>query len=270
MLHWFRELDRLLRGESTRIPALARGSVEIPLFGLTVVILILGAVYGAGMGTFSLMREGTPEHRQILASMGKVPLLFLATLVVTFPSLYVFNALVGSRLRFLSLLRLMVAALGVTLAVLASLGPIVAFFSLSTKSYPFMVLLNVAFFAVAGALGLAFLLQTLHRLSLIDEQSAVPAGVAVEPIFEEPAASAPSPPPLPPLSAIDRLPGHLLGHHVKTVFRLWILVYGAVGAQMGWILRPFVGDPNRDFTWFRERESNFFEAVVQTVRSLFP
>jgi hypothetical protein len=35
---------------------------------------------------------------QIPASMLKVPALFLLTLIVTLPSLYVFNALVGSRL----------------------------------------------------------------------------------------------------------------------------------------------------------------------------
>ena len=93
-------------------------------------------------------------------------MLFFLTLIVTFPSLYVFNALVGSRLSFRTVLRLLIAALGVMLAVLASFGTIVVFFSLCTTSYPFMVLLNVAMFAVAGILGMGFLLQTLHRLSL--------------------------------------------------------------------------------------------------------
>ena len=50
---------------------------------------------------------------------------------------------------------------------LASLGPIVAFFSASTTSYPFMVLLNVVVFGAAGMLGLVFLLQTLHRLNVV-------------------------------------------------------------------------------------------------------
>ena len=45
--------------------------------------------------------------------MLKVPALFLLTLIVTMPSLYVFNALVGSRLTFLSVLRLLVASLAV-------------------------------------------------------------------------------------------------------------------------------------------------------------
>ena len=99
--------------------------------------------------------------------MVKVPALFFLTLVVTFPSLYVFNALVGSRLALGSVLRLLVAALAVMVAVLSSLGPIVAFFSVSTTSYPFMVLLNVVVFGVSGVLGLIFLLQTLQRSSLL-------------------------------------------------------------------------------------------------------
>jgi hypothetical protein len=46
-----------------------------------------------------------------------------------------------------------VASIAVMLAVLSSIGPIVAFFSLSSTSYSFMVLLNVAVFAIAGILG---------------------------------------------------------------------------------------------------------------------
>src|SRR5207253_3538075 len=106
-----------------------------------------------------------PEVLLLLNGMLKVPALFLLTLAVTFPSLYVFNALVGSRLRPVALGRLMAAALGVTLAVLASFGPIVAFFSVTTTSYPFILLLNVAVFAAAGLLGMGFLLQTLFRIS---------------------------------------------------------------------------------------------------------
>jgi hypothetical protein len=42
-----------------------------------------------------------------------------------------------------------------------------------------------------------------------------------------------------------------------------------VGAQMGWVLRPFIGNPSQPFEWFRARESNFFEAVLNAIRTLF-
>jgi hypothetical protein len=36
------------------------------------------------------------------------------------------------------------------------------------------------------------------------------------------------------------------------MLRLWGVVYAFVGIQMGWILRPFVGDPARPVEFFRE------------------
>lgn len=36
----------------------------------------------------------------------------------------------------------------------------------------------------------------------------------------------------------------------------------------GWVLRPFVGNPGQPFEWFRDRQSNFFEAVWHTFWSL--
>jgi hypothetical protein len=197
-----------------------------------------------------------------------VPLLFLLTLLVTFPSLYVFNALVGSRLLLTSVLRLLVAALAVTVAVLASLGPIVAFFSASTTSYAFMILLNVAVFSVAGLMGMAFLLQTLHRLSMIvpepsnhpDEES-MGEEKAVQTVVAPGQAAPPG--------ALEPVDDRALSRHVKAVFRCWILLYGLVGAQMGWVLRPFVGNPNIPFTFFRPRDSNVFQGILTALANLF-
>jgi len=252
----FGELDRILRGELAQVRALERGGIEISPRRLSLIIVILGMVYGACMGTSALFRMKEPHGWQILASMVKLPLLFYLTLLVTLPSLYVFNALVGSRLTLATVVRLLVASLGVMVAVLASLGPIVAFFSVSTTSYPFMLLFNVVVCGLSGALGLLFLLQTLHRLSLVDSQPAPVPGGEGSGLAE-------------PAGALDRVENRVLGKHVKTVFQLWVVVFALVGAQMGWVLRPFVGNPDLPFVWFRGRESNFFQAVWRTLQSLF-
>jgi hypothetical protein len=256
LLSGFGELDRILRGELTQVSSLRRGGIEISPLRLSVIIIVLGMVYGICMGTFALFRVKEPHAWQIIASMVKVPLLFYLTLLVTLPSLYVFNALVGSRLTPATVVRLLVASLAVMVAVLASLGPIVAFFSVSTTSYPFMLLFNVVIFAVSGTLGLMFLLQTLHRLSSIDSQP--PESRAAE--SGTPQATS---------GALDPLENRVLSGHVKTVFRLWVIVFALVGAQMGWVLRPFIGNPDVPFTWFRGRESNFFQAVLHTFQTLF-
>jgi hypothetical protein len=296
--NWVFHVDRILRGEATKPSDIRKNAdIGIPIFGVAAVVVVLAAIYGCCMGVFALVHgfENSAYQRAILqtfASMCKVPLLFFLTLVVTFPSLYVFNALVGSRLRAVPVLKLLIASLAVNLAVLASMGPILAFFSVSTPSYSFIVLLNVVVFAIAGLLGLAFLIQTLNRLSLAESGRLprVAAKAAVSANVQIPKSQAPSksktdgiqmsevqganmpnrsigpgqrPGPL------DSLEGVVLGHHVKKVFRCWIVMFGLVGAQMGWVLRPFIGAPNTPFSWFRARSSNFFQAVAETLYNLF-
>ncbi|HTU26898.1 MAG TPA: hypothetical protein VMF30_15940 [Pirellulales bacterium] len=322
---WLVELDRILRGEATRVADLKEGTLRIPLGGITFVLVLLGAIYGLCMAVFAEITAG--YHWQLLSSAIKVPALFLLTLLVTLPSLYVFNALVGSRLTVALLVRLFVASLGVNLAVLASLGPIVAFFAVSTTSYPFMVLLNVLIFAVSGVLGMSFLLQTLHRLNiapryepprfdrrlptqLAPEAGETPAGrddLVTETAQPAVAAGEEGPPPLPGASGVDSgvapveggttpilgvppgasgappvetmadeergpldaIEGEPPGQQTRLVFDLWMIVFGLVGAQMSWVLRPFIGSPHDKFQWLRPRESNFFEAVFQALRHLF-
>jgi hypothetical protein len=262
---WLLQLDRILRGDATRLSELRRGRIELPTAGVSVVLVVLAMIYGVCMGSFALMSDQGPHAMQVLASMVKMPALYILTVLVTLPSLYVFNALVGSRLTLSSVVRLLIAALGDMLALLASMGPILAFFSASTTSYPFVVLANVVVCAISGLLGLIFLLQTLHRLSLARE--ILPDAPPVPPSDAESGEvvlTAVEPP-----GALDRVDDRVLGRHVKTVFGVWVIVFGLVGAQMSWVLRPFIGDPSSPFTWFRPRSSNFFQAVWYTFTNLF-
>jgi hypothetical protein len=47
-----------------------------------------------------------------------------------------------------------------------------------------------------------------------------------------------------------------------------MFVFAIVGAQMSWVLRPFIGDPDLPFQWFRQRDSNFFIDVVRAIGRL--
>lgn len=262
MLDWFKRLDEILRGDATKMSRLEDGQVHIPVGGLVVVVVLLAALYGVCMGSFAVFRTGgkADAWMQMSASALKLPLLFFLTLIVTLPSLYVFNALVGSRLTLRSVVRLLVAMLGVMLAVLASLGPIVAFFGLSTDSYWFMKLLNVAMSAVAGFLGLAFLIRTLHRLVSVGDVIELPPTDETSDDEGEESDDEPS-------GALD---GYGEGTHqrAKIVFRLWVVVFALVGAQMSWVLRPFIGHPDAPFEWLRDKESNFFTDLIDTIGKL--
>ena len=265
MIKWFKQLDGIMRGDATRMSALKEGRIETPVGGIIAVALLLGATYGVCMGAYAVIHSGGASHdayMQMLASAVKLPMLFFLTLLITLPSLYVFNALVGSRLSVLSVIRLLVAMLGVMLAVLASLGPIVVFFSASTESYSFMVLLNVVVATLAGFLGLAFLLRTLHRLVLsqieIDRHhlEAQNDNASEDTGDEKPGI------------ALDPV-NYGTTEKARSVFRVWVIVFSLVGAQMSWVLRPFIGAPDIPFTWFRARGSNFFVSVVESIARLF-
>jgi len=186
-------------------------------------------LYGASLGTYGLGHAGDQPWLQLLAAAVKMPLLFALTLVVTFPSLYVFGALTRAPLAAVTMLRLLLVAIVVDAAILASLGPVFAFFAASTQSYPFLLLLHVLFCAIGGVVALL----VLQRLSA----AALPAAG----------------------------PGKQQGMRLLTV---WGLLYGTVGAQMGWLLRPFLLAPGHQFTWLRPRDSNFFEAAFAVLRDL--
>jgi hypothetical protein len=264
MLNWLRALDRILRGEATSAVALKTNELDVPVWGLCVLIDALGLLYGLCMGVFDVTAGGSDAWKQTISCMLKVPALFLLTLLVTTPSLYVFNAMVGSRLTLRSMVRLLVAALAVMLAVLASIGPIVAFFSFTTTSYSFMILLNVLVFSIAGCLGMAFLLQSLHRMTVF-QAFVEPFLPVVEITTDESVIPLKEPAPTGPL---DRMSDHVLGKNVRSIFQIWVIVFGLVGTQMAWVLSPFLGHPHHAFVLFRPTGSNFFQGVWDNVMNL--
>ncbi len=221
--------------------------------------VVLAAIYGFFIGWYSVFSRPQSEWMQIVACLWKVPALFLLTLFLCVLSLYVFSTLLGSRLSFGHTLKLLMIIVTITVTVLASFGAIVAFFSLSTtktiSSYHFMKLLNVAFFAVGGFFGVGALRKGVKLLLT----------AADEPLLR-PDAEKPGAPP-PPLLR-PRLGEPMPRDHSKAVFRIWIFIYAMVGAQMGWVLRPFLGHPGSPFTWFRVREANFFADVWRAITEL--
>jgi hypothetical protein len=269
MASWFRQLDELLRGKRTQPEALASGEVRLPLRAFLPLAIVLGVIYGFFMGWYAIFGRDPVVWLQTVSSLIKLPALFLLTLAVTFPSLYVFNALVGCRLTFGSTLRLLVAAIVVNLCVAASFGPILAFFTVSTTSYAFMVVLNVALLGVSGLVAMIFLLQTLRRLSSPPLPIAPPTRPAAT-VTEGPVPPAP-PIPVREAGPLDKpnvqYPPEALGA-ANFIFQVWVIIYALVGAQMGWLLRPFILAPDLPFVWLRGREGDFFSAVAGQVRTL--
>jgi len=177
------------------------------------------ALYGAVMGS-------THSFWQALSSAVKLPLLFLATLVVCAPTLYFFNLIFGSNQSLGQNIALMLTAITVTAVVLLSFAPILVFFLLTTGQYQFFKLLNVGICAVAGLVGVMFLVQGMRIVAAGGKEGA--------------------------------------GARANVV-RLWILIYAFVGSQMAWTLRPFIGAPSMKFELFRQLGGNFYANVFASL-----
>jgi hypothetical protein len=54
-----------------------------------------------------------------------------------------------------------------------------------------------------------------------------------------------------------------------TLLYIWILLFGFVGTQLAWTLRPFFGDPGRPFSLYREIDGNFYAEIFRTLSHLF-
>lgn len=196
--------DSILRGRPVARPG---ASYPRELLRLASCVLLCGAIYGAVMGSFG----GWSGDRalQAVASAAKVPFLLLATLLLSLPSFFVLNTLLGVRGDFGEALRAILSSQAVLTIVLVAFAPLTALWYASSTDYKPAILFNALMF---GAASLA-------------------AQVRLRSAYQ-------------PL--IARNPAH------RVLLRGWLFVFALVGIQMGWLLRPFVGDPNQPFQLFRD------------------
>lgn len=108
------------------------------------------ALYGAAAGAYA-------GPLQCLAAAIKLPLLFVATLLICFPGFFVIQVLVGSRLRLTQVLALVAGALALTAILLAAIVPVPLFFLLTGANYHFLSLLHVVIVLGAGLVGMVAL-----------------------------------------------------------------------------------------------------------------
>lgn len=272
---WWRDLDTILRRQSE-----GETGIERSLGRLVLMIALCGGLYGSFIGWFSVKSFGWPGWLQLGAAAVKVPLLFLLTLAVTFPSLYLFSALLDTPLGFRQTLRLLLTAILVTLSAAASFGPILGFFTVSTESYAFMLLLNVGLLGAAAIIGMAFLLVRLRgaeRVDVPEEETGAGDGqdgahkseeLDVSESREE-GRSPDAPSRVAAWARSREIPAQSLPHisarRGMGLLQLWIVIYGLVGVQMAWILRPFIGNPDSPLSIFRPVGGNFFGGVLHAI-----
>ncbi|MEV0901796.1 hypothetical protein [Actinoplanes sp. NPDC049802] len=247
------------------------------------------ALYGAVLG-FS---NGAV---QAAASFVKLPLLFLATLAICLPTLYLFNLVFGAKLSVLQALTLIMVTITVTAVLTLAFAPISLFFLITAQSYAFFKLLNVAILMLTALVGLRFLTAGMRALNDHQEAKALAesrAGRAVEKAAA-PAPAEPAVAPAEPAVATADKNGAVLtapapvqvqipdfamrsepprpagadGSASMTLLYIWILLFGFVGTQLAWTLRPFFGSPGKDFQLFRTIGGTFYADVFDTIGRL--
>jgi len=255
------------------------------------------AVYGAVLGSF---------HGVLMAltSAVKLPLLFLVTLAICLPTLYLFNLVFGAQLSIRQSLSLVTVALTVTAMLALAFAPISLFFLITAPDYAFFKLLNVAILGLSALVGLRFLtggMRVLNEHGLLTPKVVAPAAVpAPQPVKElVPAgaptaegaangaapAAGPAPVPMPVQPPVVQIPppgfaqqhphqrpGQPVGPQTPpsmTLLYIWILLFGFVGTQLAWTLRPFFGSPDKDFSLYRDIDGNFYAEIFRTIADLF-
>ena len=189
---------------------------------LSLVSLFSFMIYGFMLGL-------AKEPLQALSSAVKVPILFLSTMAFCLPALYFFSlALLGTPLRFMQVLTVVLSGISVTAFLLLGLAPITLFFVLTSTNYEFFQLLAVAFVGISALLGVYFLWR---GMTLVET------------------------------ARNDTL--NVIG---KRILFVWIFLYGFVGTQMTWRLSPFIGKPEDPFYPVRPSRDNFYVDVLNAIR----
>jgi hypothetical protein len=144
---FFQFSDLVLRGQR---PAARPGEgIHLPLLGsLILALLVYGMFYGGVMGTYG----GFAGARmwQVVYSGVKVPLLLIVTFLLSLPSFFVLNTLVGLRHDFPRVLGALVATQAGLTVILSALAPFTAFWYVSGSGYQAAILFNGVMFGVAS------------------------------------------------------------------------------------------------------------------------
>jgi len=170
---------------------------------------------------------------QALSSSVKVFCLFFLTLAICLPTLHFLGLLFGSTMKFLHTFTLLLSGIALNSLLLGAFAPISVFFLVSGSRYEFLILLHVAIFIFCGIASLFSIKRNMDFVTTRVETK--PAG------------------------APERTSNMLL--------QIWFIVYMFIGAQMSYILAPFIGR-DQGFALFASDKGDFFSYVFKMIMSL--
>lgn len=144
---------------------------------------------------------------QMLSSAFKLPALYLLTLLICLPTLYFLDIIFGSKRTFNQYLVLLMASMAIISVMLFGFAPVTIFFRLSINDYNFFRLLNIVVLSLTGVIGIKFFYSSMKSLIKKEGDSSN-------------------------------------NSNRYKLITAWLFLYGFVGSQLGWTLRPFFSSPN--------------------------
>ncbi len=180
--------------------------------------------YGLIMGSYN-------SFTQAMFTGLKLWLLLNLTLLICFPSFYIVQLVLGSKIKMKQLFVILLSGFVMTTTIMLAFAPIVLFFQMSGDNYHFLQLLHVFIFVFSGFFGMRTVLEALKSAF---ESTGVYPKIGL------------------------------------SVFRIWVLIFAFVSIQLAWNLRPFLGSKEMPFEMIRsETRGNFYSTMFNAVGSMF-
>ncbi|MDN5200404.1 hypothetical protein QQ008_03505 [Fulvivirgaceae bacterium BMA10] len=193
------------------------------IWAQVILMCIFTFCYGIIMGSYN-------SFQQALVTGVKLWLLFSLTLIICFPSFYIVQLILGSKIKIKQLFVILMGGFLMTTTIMLAFAPIVLYFQLSGDNYNFLQLLHVFVFMFAGFFGMRVVLESLKGAF---------EGTKVYPKIG------------------------------LSVFRIWVVIFAFVGIQLSWNLRPFLGSKDMPFQLFREStRGNFYSTTLGSIGKL--
>ena len=186
------------------------------------IICVFTFLYGVVMGSYH-------SFLQSFVAGVKVMFLFMCSILICFPSFFVIQQVLGSKMTLRQMVFIILSGFVLTSAIALSFAPIIILFQITGGNYHFLQLLHVAIFIFSGIFGMRLMVEALKFAC--EKRDIYP-------------------------------------HIGVTVFKIWIIILAFVGIQLAWNLRPFLCNKTEEFKLFRKYEGNFYTAIVYSVQQL--
>lgn len=187
-----------------------------------IVICFFTFVYGMVMGSYH-------SFLQSVSAGAKLILLFLSAILICFPSFFIVQKVLGSKMSVRQMTVVVLSGLVLVSTILISFTPVIIFFQITGGNYHFLQLLHVAIFVFSGFFGMRLMVDALVYAC---EKMTIYPQIGV------------------------------------TVFKIWIIILAFVSMQLSWNLRPFLCSKSEGYKLFRKQEGNFYSAVLYSAGQL--